>query len=756
LVMLDKRKTIIILILMLSIYSLYPLSLVTSHAPNTGTHSSLMDLAIQAYKTYLVYHYGLSHSDWDPNSYLGRPPLIIYPIVPFIVTSSINKIVHDYTLSCIIAESIFRSLPIITAITLCVLDALTTEAFLITVIYFLMYGLFILFVNMKFVRLTTPMGVFTALSGIIIAYSNISKRKKTLLLFPTIYFSELCNFIYPLPAIILLPVIVSPILLAAVVSIAPVAIFTIKTSKLMFYNVPAASSIVQTIYLTTSTLVIISILILIISTTISLYLLVESRKKADKIKYTLIILFNTAFLIVNISCFNYSICDFILRHIGILNQLDTFRLMLPSILLMTISIAELVRHFQISLNRLVPILTVSMVATFITGVLIVCGKTTMDVSLYANYYNKKFGPDRSSCVYMPDFNNIFPSSGFSYKISKQITGAFYQGTYESEIRILSSLYTAYRAEFKVDFSTLTIRGQLYPWLSKKFIYKLCKLLPVDHYEVSQPIFSRYLQISDLYKINYSTKNPIIKCNDVYYIKSNVLYLGRPTDYSYLWLDIVNTTRDRIPNIVMVDLRDSFYRQNTSIDKAFQLIKPKLIIIDPTILKYKKVVRIIEKYKSHNKNIEIVAVKSVPEFDHLSYKEYLKLCNKVGAKVINVFPVLKIDKKIAEKMSIPIREVRSVGKIRMLRYPDELIVRSNVSGFVVLPMSFAPYWSVNGSQVNKMIYGPYMIIKVHKGNNYVKYVGWENYQSKAYEKSILFFLLSYILTLSVAGVSRILH
>lgn len=744
--MLDKRKTFTLLTLMLIAYFFYPISITTYHAPKIGSHSALMDLSIQAYKTYLVYHFGLSHSDWDPYSYLGRPPLIIYPIVPFVVTSSLNHIIHDYTLSCLLVEIIFRALPFITAMILCVLDLLTPEAFAIVVLYTLLYGLIILYINLKFVRLTTPMGIFTAVSGLILAYSKLSKRKKVVILFPMMYLSEMCNFIYPLPALLMLSLIVSPILILSMIPFVPVALFTVKTSKLMFYNTPAASSVIECLYSLSSILLFISMFLLIPAIVITLYLLVDTKGRYNKIKFLTMLIIEILFLIVNIAAFNYDLCNFILKHIKLIDQLDTFRLMLPSVIMLMISLAELVKRMDISMDKLLPLSVTAIVIALITGVMVTGGKTPMDVSIYSNYYNKKVGPDRMSSVFLPDFNNIFPSTKFSWKLCKQITGAFYQGTYESEIRILSVIYLAYRPMFKVDFSTLTLRGQMFPWTSKKLIYKLCKLLPVDYYSVSQSVFTRYMQLADIFNIEYKSKDPVIHCGHVYKVPSKALYLGRPTDYAYLWVDIVNSTNNRMPNVIMVDIRDSQYGQSIPVKKALKIVKPKIILIDPCIVKYKWLVEEIKRYKRKNK-VRIIAVKSVPEFDHVDYSEYYRICKELKARIIKIYPVVKIDKKIADKLSLPTKYIKDVGRIKMGKYFDEFTVKSNIDGLVLIPMSFAPYWSINGHENKALVCGPYMMIDVHKGLNNMKYVGWEKHQSKAYKESIFSFLVLYLVVVA---------
>ncbi len=746
--MLNKRKTFTLLTLMLIVYFFYPISIITYHAPKIGSHSSLMDLSIQAYKTYLMHHFGLSHSDWDPYSYLGRPPLIIYPIVPFIATSSVNYIIHDYELSCLLVEMIFRALPFITAMILCMLDLLTSEAFVIVVLYILLYGLVIFYINLKFVRLTTPMGMFTAVSGLILAYSKLSKRKKIIILFPMMYLSEMCNFIYPLPALLMLSLIVSPILILSIIPFAPVVLFTVKTSKLMFYNTPAASSVIECLYSVSSILLFISILLLIPTIIITLYLLVDTNGRSNKIKFITMLIIEILFLIVNIAALNYDLCNFILKHIKLISQLDTLRLMLPSVIMLMISLAELVKRMNVSMDKLLPLSVTAIVIALITGLIVTVGKTPMDVSICSNYYNKKVGPNRMSSVFLPDFNNIFPSTKFSCKLCKQITGAFYQGTYESEIRILSVIYLAYRPMFKVDFSTLTIRGQVFPWASKELIYKLCKLLPVDYYSVSQSLFARYIQLADIFNIKYKNKDPVIRCGHIYKIPSKALYLGRPTDYAYLWVDIVNSTNNRMPNVIMVDIRDSQYGQNIPVKKALEIVKPKIILIDPCIIKYGWLIGEIKRYTKKNK-VEIIAVKSVPEFDHVDYSKYYKICKELKARIIKVYPVVKINEKIANELSLPVKYIKDVGRIKMGKYLDEFTVNSNVNGLVLIPMSFAPYWSINGHENKALVCGPYMIIDVHKGLNHMKYVGWEKHQSKAYKESIVSFLLLYLVAVIVA-------
>ncbi|WP_148689021.1 hypothetical protein [Methanopyrus sp. SNP6] len=70
-----------------------------------------MDLAVQAHKVYLLGTRGLARGDWDPYSYTGRPPMIDYPILPFLPAVLFYRWFGDPYLACTLVDGIYRSLP---------------------------------------------------------------------------------------------------------------------------------------------------------------------------------------------------------------------------------------------------------------------------------------------------------------------------------------------------------------------------------------------------------------------------------------------------------------------------------------------------------------------------------------------------------------------------------------------------------------------------------------------------------------------
>ncbi|WP_457620130.1 hypothetical protein [Methanopyrus sp.] len=76
-----------------------------------GKHAVVMDLAVQAHKVYLLGTRGLARGDWDPYSYTGRPPMIDYPVPPFLPAVLVYRWLGDPYLACTLIDGIYRSLP---------------------------------------------------------------------------------------------------------------------------------------------------------------------------------------------------------------------------------------------------------------------------------------------------------------------------------------------------------------------------------------------------------------------------------------------------------------------------------------------------------------------------------------------------------------------------------------------------------------------------------------------------------------------
>ncbi len=76
-----------------------------------GRHAVVMDLAVQAHKVYLLGTRGLARGDWDPYSYTGRPPMVDYPVLPFLPAVAIYRWIGDPYLACTLIDGVYRSLP---------------------------------------------------------------------------------------------------------------------------------------------------------------------------------------------------------------------------------------------------------------------------------------------------------------------------------------------------------------------------------------------------------------------------------------------------------------------------------------------------------------------------------------------------------------------------------------------------------------------------------------------------------------------
>ncbi len=163
-----------------------------------GEHAVVMDLAVQAHKVYLLGTAGPARGDWDPYSYTGRPPLINYPIVPFLPAVVVFELTGNPYLACTVVDGLYRALPCWVWVLLRRLGAGTPRAEAVALFYAGSIPTQLL--EAFTVRLVTTYSLALITVGILLARCELRRRWPVALAWSL---AALGNPVYVLPALLL-------------------------------------------------------------------------------------------------------------------------------------------------------------------------------------------------------------------------------------------------------------------------------------------------------------------------------------------------------------------------------------------------------------------------------------------------------------------------------------------------------------------------------------------------------------------------
>ncbi|MEO2241985.1 MAG: hypothetical protein ABGY09_07970 [Euryarchaeota archaeon] len=183
----------------LALAVLFTLASLAPMAPELrGEHAVVMDLAVHAHQVYLLGTAGLARGDWDPYSYTGRPPMIDYPLPPFLPAVSLFKLTGDPYLACIAVDALYRSVPCWVWLLLRRVGLATRRSDAAALVYVATLPAQV--VEVFTVRVATTFSVGLAVTAILLTRSRIKSAWPALLAWSL---SFLGNSIYTLPAFLL-------------------------------------------------------------------------------------------------------------------------------------------------------------------------------------------------------------------------------------------------------------------------------------------------------------------------------------------------------------------------------------------------------------------------------------------------------------------------------------------------------------------------------------------------------------------------
>ncbi|WP_168168816.1 hypothetical protein [Methanopyrus sp. SNP6] len=699
--------------------------IVEYEAPDLGKHIIYLDLAIQSLKAYLIEKYGLSGSDWDPYSYLGRPPLANYPILPFMVPVAIHKfLVKDIFLATCIGEELLRLAPIIVWIILQILNLNSAEATVALLAYLALYPIAILY-EVKYIRIATTMSYSLAAIAVIIWNSKLKDSIKRMFSFVLWTTSLYSNFIYSIPPLIVAGILDSPIFFLPIIVTFPVLLFASSVGKLEFDNLPESTTMGFSIFdvydIVLATIVVTSI------TFLSLSLLNISRKKKFVIgTIGLIPLFG---LVVFLSPkVHYTI-------LGIsktLTQLDMYRMPLITCTLVIIVLPKIFSKIKLSTT------TYSAIFSLISvGIILKVVSSTPMIPIIVEY---EFSSPtivshdyRTSNTNLGLFSLACPLSTLSKHPTYILGGAFYQGCSEVNSRILSSILFL-NSGGRECCEQLAHPGQC-QLFDEDIARKVLTLLPLTSVDYGADI-KTIRSYSDIVGFTFSQK-PTLSLWDVIPITSvKVIYVGSYTNYSFLWLNLVRSApTGYFPMIPMI--RPYNVERGQSLPAEQIPWSGDILVVDSEALGYPETEKLAKEAK------EVIVVYSSRAFDAGPPSKVVRRLKRITHHIHVLGPVhhslhSPIVKRLARESCVKLSPIHdALHRVSN----DKYVLDSRGHRFVVVPWAWAPFWAVDGREGQTCPVGPYMLVKTDGKLTTLHYVAWERHQSKAYALSLLLLLTS---------------
>ncbi len=684
-----------------------------------GRITTYMDLPVQALKAYLISEYGLSGSDWDPYSYLGRAPLINYPIIPFLLPALLNHLIGDPILSCTVAEVIYRIFPLAIWAILFAVRKCTLESSVATITYLALYSTYPLY-DAHYVRVATTLSYCAFAAAVILWFSNLKRRVRKVVSMATLYVSLTSNFIYPIIPVLLLAVVEGASFLIPAAAAAPIILFTYYAGKLEFDNPPASSRLTFSVYNDDDMTLLMATAVLTVPTILLCPLACRRLRSSALMIVALLSATVGPFLVIAAPTVAY----YVLGIAKVTTQLDTYRLALVSSMALVVLAAKTSRVMNRSLvlgGIVGGLACYSMAMLVLTGhswsVAMIHSATSSVWSTHAK---------RFAIVSPEDASAIFPWTG--NRVGLSISGAFYQGNSEPTLRILSALYFP---GVMADFSDYAQRPVLKQMFSVQLSEKLATMLPMSRMEYFSPVFGGSVSgIKDVRPI--TIRGGRLSVNDALPVpRVRVVYVGSFTDYSYFWINLVRHARPEVfPAVPCLRPYNLAHRQSLDVTRYWT---GDVLVVDPEALDHRNLAELIKRART------VIVTYSRQETDRHRVGELVRLVERCGKRPVVLGPVYSpIDHpvltRVVEASGIPLKH-RARGKVKRLS-SDMMLVGSTRSPMVIVPWSWAPFWAVNGREGLTCPIGPYMLVWTGGKTVKLHYVAWERHQSKAYRASLL--------------------
>ncbi len=689
-----------------------------------GRITATMDLPIQALKTYLMAKYGLSGADWDPYSYLGRAPLVNYPILPFLFPALLTRLTKDPMLSCSIAEIVYRAVPVIVWLILFLLSKCSSRATVATLTYLISYPVFSVY-DAHYVRIATTMYFCSAVVAIIIWHSRLGKKVRETLSILAWFASVQSNFVYSLVPLAVMSIMESPKLLVAAGAAVPPLALAYWAGKLEFDNPPASSRLTFSPYDTVDVTLVLVVTALV-TVVVALSSLLEDWRKGALISLLTATASLGPFLVFAVPPLAYEV----LGTIKAVAQLDAHRLALTALLSLIALCARLTERL---LRTITVYGGVGSVACLLVAVTVLAGVCRWEVApMHALQLGH--GPrDVRDVVTSPnDASAIFPWDGRT--VGASLAGAFYQGSSEPELRVLSAVYFPGSLLPTLRFSDYVRRPLYNQAFDPQLANKVVRILPTGRVVHLPGITDPTSGLADVQTM--SVRNaPAITVRDAIPVRRvRALYVGSFTDYSYLWLNVVRCAPPgHFP--VIPCLRPYDLKHHQQLD-ATRYWTGDVLVVDPEALQHPDLERLVRRARI------VVVAHSSPALDRAGVEDVVRFVRKRGKRPIVLGPVHRplTPRALRPLMRSLVRwdGSRVKGAVH-LAANDRMVVNGVRSRLAVVPWAWAPFWAVNGREGETCPVGPYMLVRTGGKPAHLHYVAWERYQSRAYLCSAFLFV-----------------
>jgi len=679
---------------------------------NAGASPADMDLAVQAVKTYLISRHGLAGGDWDPHSYLGRPPLVNYPVVPFLLPALLSRCV-DPALACSISEYVYRMLPVLVWAALRLAGADSRGSLGALIVYLVLYPIYLLH-NATYVRVATTLAYCAFTTAVIVWYSNLGRRLRTATSAALLYVALLSNFIYILLPAAAFALLESRTLFPPILSATPVLYLAYEFGKLSFSNVPASCHFTYTILDKGTTMILgllsgLAVLTLLIS-------LLDSRSAVLSLGTGACLATLAGWCMVS-----PGLEKLMIGSAKVLTQLDLQRLPIIPSLTLTIGVARVSRKRSLpptwALIGLPPVCLTAIGSAALPWVSL----PSLIAGVYDGHEQRVFVAGTADA--------LFPWK--DGRLGMSLMGAFHQGLPEPALRVLTATYFPL-GTMAGGFSDYSHRPGYNQPFSLELTRKLLDILPTGRVEVMVEPAALHgpCDVKGVPEVRSR-----VSLRDALPVdRVRVLYVGSFTDYSYLWLNVVRCApAGYFPVIPCLRPYDLKHHQQLDVTRYWT---GDVLVVDPGALQHPGLRRLVKRARI------VVVAHSSPALDRADVKDVVRLVRKCGKRPIVLGPV---HRPIAPRALRPL--MRSLvhwdgckvkGAVH-LAANDRMVVDGVRSRLAVIPWAWAPFWAVNGREGEACPVGPYMLVRTGGKPAHLHYVAWERYQSRAYLCSALLFI-----------------
>ncbi|MEO2240471.1 MAG: hypothetical protein ABGY09_00200, partial [Euryarchaeota archaeon] len=676
-----------------------------------GSLPTDLDLVVQAVKAYLLGRYGPSAGDWDPHSYLGRPPLVNYPVVPFLLPALLTHYL-DPALACSVSEYVYRMVPVLVWVALRLLGVDSPGSLGALLAYLLLYPVYLLH-NAAYVRVATTLAYCAFTTAVIVWYSRLNERSRLLASASLLYLSLLSNFVYTMLPTVALALLESRAFLVPVLAASPVLYVAYEFGRLSFSNVPASCHLIYPVSTAIATMHLLLLFALTAATV--LVSLLDSRRTAAHLGSAACLA-----TLAGLCMTSPGAGKLLVGSLKTLTQLDLQRLPIVPSLTLTVGIARVGRR---SLPPAWALLGVPLVG------IVTLGSIMLPWTHLSSLLTGRCDGHAHRDLIAGTVDSIFPwrqgRLGFS------LAGAFHQGSSEPVIRVLTAAYYPLGIGAS-GYSDYVHRPGANQPFDLETARKVLTLLPAGRLEIS----SSPVGVNGPWDVMRPPRaRSEVRLRDALPIdRVRALYVGSFTDYSYLWLNVVrHAPVGGFPVIPCLRPRDLLHRQQLDASRYWT---GDVLIVDPEAAGYPGLARLVKRARV------VIVVYSSPALDGSGPERIVRLVRRYGKRPLVVGPVHHpLPGRVLRPLMVSIVRWSEARKERAVRLVsnDRMVVTGVRTRLALIPWGWAPFWAVNGREGEACPAGPYMLVRLRGGAARLHYVGWERHQRPAYACSVLLFL-----------------